>query len=152
MMAFAGLAAASGLAAFPEPEKTKPVEDILFIEVEDGVAALDVFSIRSDATSSAPPLAASAARSNSPPGEDPPAASVAAYTTAAVTALADKAATPAVPATQCSRWGDNQRGRKSQAAKQLAASAALNKPLGTTRGLGHISESDRATTTTTDTV
>ena len=149
MMASAGLAAAPRSAASPEPEKTKPVDDIVVIEVDDRVAALDV--IPADATSSAPPAAASAAGANSPPGEDPPAASVVADSTAATTALADKAATPAAPATQRNGRGGNQRGRKSQAAKQLAASAALNKPLGTTRGLEHSSESDTTTTTTTDT-
>jgi len=49
MMASAGLATASGSAAFPEPETTKPVEDVLVIEVDDRVAALDV--IPADATS-----------------------------------------------------------------------------------------------------
>jgi len=42
MMASAGLAAAPGSAASPEPAKTKSVEDIPVVEVEDGVAALDV--------------------------------------------------------------------------------------------------------------
>jgi len=119
------------------------------IEVDDRVAASDFMP--ADATSSAPPVAASAAGANSPPGEDPPAASVAADTTAAATAVADKAATPAAPATERSAGGYNQRGRKSQAAKQLAPSAALNKPLGTARGLEHSSESDTTKTTTTDT-
>jgi len=149
MMASAGLAAAPGSAASPEPERTKPEEYILVIEADDRAAALDVFP--ADATSSAPPAAASAAGANSPPGEDPPAASVAADCTAAATDLADKAAKPAAPETQRNGGGDNQRGRKSQAAEQLAASAALNKPLGTTRGLEHSSESDTATNTTTDT-
>jgi len=151
MMASAGLAADSKSAASPEPAKTRSVEDILVVEVDDGVAALDVSSILADATSSAPPAPASAAGANLPPGEDPPAASVAADTTAAATALAEKAATPAAPATQPSRGGDNQRGRKFQAAKQLAAAAAVNKALETTRGLEHSSESDTTTTTTTDT-
>jgi len=149
MMASACLAAAPGSAASLEPEKTKPVEDILVIEVDDRVAALDV--IPADATSSAPPAAASAAGANLPLGEDPPAASVAADRTAAATAPADKAATPAAPATQRNGGGDNQRGRKSRAATQLAASAALNKPLGTIRGLEHSSESDTTRTTITDT-
>jgi len=39
----------------------------------------------------------------------------------------------------------------SQAAKQLAASAALKKPLETTRGIEHSNESDTTTKTTTDT-
>jgi len=151
MMANAGLAAAPGSAASPEPAKAKSVEDFLVVEVDDGVAALDVSSIPADATSSAPPAPASAAGANSPPGEDPPAASVDADATAAATALADKAATPAAPPIQPSGGGDNQRGRKSQAAKQLAASAALNNPLETTRGLEHSSQSDTATTNTTDT-
>jgi len=135
----------------PKPAKTKPVTDILVVEVDDGVAALDLSSSPADAMSSAPPAPASGAGANSPPGEDPPAASVAADTTAAATALIDKAATPAAPATQRSGGGDNQRGRKSQATKQLAASAALNKPLETTRGLEHSSESDTKTKTTADT-
>ena len=98
MMESAGLAAAPGSGASPEPEKTKPVEDVLVIEVDDRVAALDV--IPADATSSAPPAAASAARANSPPVEDPPAASVAGDSTAAATTLAHKVTTPAAPATQ----------------------------------------------------
>jgi len=151
MMASAGLAADPKSAASLEPAQTKSVEDILVVEVDDGVTALDVPSIPADATSSAPPAPASAAGANSPPGEAPPAASVAADTTAAATALTDKAATPASPATQPSGAGDNQRGRKSQAEMQLAASAALNKALETTRGLEHSSESDTTTTTTTDT-
>jgi len=135
----------------PKPAKTKPVTDNLVVEVDDGVAALDLPSIPADAMSSASPAPASGAGANSPPGEDPPAASVAADTTAAATALVDKAATPAAPATQRSGGGDNQRGRKSQATKQLAASASLNKPLETTRGLEHSSESDTKTKTTADT-
>jgi len=111
MMASAGLAAAPRSAASPEPEKTKPVDDIVVIEVDDRVAALDV--IPADATSSAPPAAATAAGANSPPGEDPPTASVVADSTAATTALADKAATPAAPATQRNGGGDNERGSKS---------------------------------------
>jgi len=151
MIESAGLAAAPGSAASPEPAKTKSVEDILVVEVEDGVAALDVFSIPAGATSSAPPAPASAAGANSPPGEDPQAASVAADSTAAATAMEDKAVTQAAPATQPSGGGNSQGGRMSQAAKQLAASAALNKPLETTRGLEHSSEFDTMTTTTTDT-
>jgi len=150
MMATAGLAVAPGSDASPEPAKTKSVEDILVVEVDDGVAALVVSSIPADATSSAPPAPASAAGATSPLGEDPPAASVAADTTAAATALANRAATPVAPATEPSGEGDNQRGRKSQAAKQLAASEALNKSLETTRGLEHRSESDTTTTTTTE--
>jgi len=151
MMASAGHAAAPVSAASPEPVKTKSLEDILVVEVYDGVAALDVSSIPAEATSSAPPAPASAAGASSPPGEDPPAASVAANATAAAKGLAEKAATLAAPATQPSGGGDNQRGRNSQAAKQLAASAALSKPLETTRSLEHSSESDMTTTTTTDT-
>ena len=151
MMACAGLAAAPGSAASAGPAKTKSVEDIFDVGVHDGVAALDVSSIPADATSSAPPAPASAAGANSPPVEDPQVALVAADTIAAATALTDKAATPASPATQPSGAGDNQRGRKSQAEMQLAASAALNKALETTRGLEHSSESDTTTTTTTDT-
>ena len=140
MMANSVLADALGSDAAPEPEKKNPVEDIFAIEVADGVAALDIFSIPADETSSAPPASASAAGAKSPPGEDPPAASVAAGTAAAAKVLEDKAATPAAPATQRSAGGDNQRGRKSQAAKQLAASAALHNPLGTTRSLEHSSK------------
>jgi len=151
MMESAGLAAAPGSAASPEPAKTKSVEDIPVVEVEDGVAALDVSSIPADATSSAPPAPASAAGANSRPGEDPTAASVAADTTSAAKALADKAATPVAPSTLPSGGGDNQHGHKPRAAKQLAASAALNKPHVTTRGLEHSRESDLTTTTTTDT-
>jgi len=148
MMESAGLAAAPGSASSPEPEKTEPVEDIVVIEVDDHVAALDV--IPADATSSARPAAGSAAGANSPPAEDPPAASVAVDTTAAATSVADKLATPAAPETKRDGGGGNQRGRKSQTSKQLAVSAALNKRLGTTRGLEHSSESEETTTTTTD--
>jgi len=150
MMASAGLAEKPAPPAPPKTAKTKPVTDILVVEVDDGVAALDVLSIPADATSSALPTPASTAAANWPPGEDPPAASVAADTTAAATAPANKAATPAAPAKQRSGGGDNQRGRKAQAAKQLAASASLNKPLETTRGLEHSSEYEATTTTTTE--
>jgi len=148
MMASAGLAEKPAPPAPQKPAKSKPVTDILVVEVDDGVAALDVSSIPADATSSAPPAPASTTGANSPPGEDPTAASVAANTTAAATAPADKAATPAAPAKQRSGRGDNQRGRKAQAAKQLAASASLNKPLKTIRGLEHRSKSEKTTTTT----
>jgi len=100
MMASAGLAAASGLGVSPEPAKTSPEEDINVVELDDGVAALDVTPPPADATSSAPPAAASAAGANSPPGKDPQAASTAAGRNAAERAPADKAATPAAPATQ----------------------------------------------------
>ena len=134
----------------PRPAKTEPVTDVLVVEVDHGVAALDVSSIPADATSSAPPAPASAAGANSPPGEDPPAASVAVDTTAASTAVEYKTTTPAPPATQRSGGGDNHRGRKSQATQQLAASAALNKLLQTARGLQHSSEAEMTTTSTTD--
>ena len=150
MMASAGLAAASGLGVSPEPAKTSPEEDMNVVELDDGVAALAVTPPPADATSSAPPAAASAAGANSPPGEDPQAASTAAGRNAAERAPADKAATSAAPATQPRGGGDNQRGRKSQAAKQRAASAALNEALQTTRGLEHSSESETTTATTTD--
>jgi len=71
--------------------------------------------------------------------------------------LAEKPAPPAPPeaartkhATDILVVEDSQRGRKAQAAKQLAASASLNKPLETTRGLEHSSESKTTTTTTTE--
>jgi len=155
MMASAGLAEKPAPPAPPKPTppkpaKTKPATDILVVGVDDGVAALDVSSIPADATSLAPPAPASTAGANSPPAEDPPAASEAADTTAAATAPADKAATPAAPAKQRSGGGDNQRGREAQAAEQLAASASLNKPLETTCGLEHSSESKTTTTTTTE--
>jgi len=151
MMANSVLAAALGSDAAPSPEEKNPVEDMLVIEVADGVAALDIFSIPADETSSAPPASASATGAKTPPGEDPPASSVAAGTAAAAKVLAHKAATPAAPATQRSAGGDNQRGRKSQAAKQLAASEALHNPLGTTRRCEHGSTSDTPKTTITDT-
>jgi len=66
-----------------------------------------------------------------PPGEDPPAVPVAADN-AAARAVAAEAEFPAAPAARGSGGSDNQRGRKSQAAKQRAASAALNKQLDTT--------------------
>jgi len=150
MMASAGLAEKPAPPASPEPAKTTPVTDILVFVVDDGVAALDVSSIPADANSSAPPAPASTAGANSPSGEDPPAAPVAGHTTSAATAPADKAATPAAPAKQRSGGGENQRGRKAQAARQLAASASLNKPLKTTRGLEHSNQSETTTTTTTE--
>jgi len=150
MMASAGLAEKPAPPAPPKPAKTKPATNILVVEVDDGVDALDVSFIPADATSSAPPAPASAAGANSPPGEDPPAASVAADTTAAATAPADKAATPAAPAKQRTGRGENQRGGKAQAAKQLCGSAYFNKPLETTRGLEHSSESETTTKTTTE--
>jgi len=107
MMTSAVLAADPGWTASPETAKTSSVEGILVFEVDDDVAALEVSSIPADATLSAPPAAASAAGANSPPGEDPPEASVAADSTAAATALVDKVATPAAPATQRSGGGDN---------------------------------------------
>jgi len=148
MMARAGLAEKPAPPASPKPAKTKPLTDILVVEVDDGVAALDVSSIPADPTSSAPPAPASTAKANSPSGEDPPAAPVGADATSAATAPADKAATPSAPAKQHSEGGDNQRGRKAQAAKKLAASASLNKPLETTRGLEHSGKSETTTKTT----
>jgi len=150
MMASAGLAEKSAPPAPPKPAKTKSVTDILVVEVDDVVAALDVSFFPADATSSAPPAPASPAGANSPPGEDPPAASVAADTTAAATTSADKAAIPAAPAKHHSSGGDNQCGRMAQAAKQLAASSSLNEPLKTTRGLEHSSESEATPTTIMD--
>jgi len=129
MMASTGLAEKPAPPASPKPAKTKPVTETLVVEVDDGVAALDVSSIPADATSSAPPAPASTAGANSPAGENPRAASVAADSTAAATAPADKAATPAALAKQRSGGGENKCGRKAQAAKQLAASASLNKRL-----------------------
>ena len=66
-------------------------------------------------------------------------------------ALAAEEASPAALPARGIGGGDNQRGRQSQAAKQRAASAALNKHLNTTGGLDHSSESDTKTTITEDT-
>jgi len=150
MMQAAGLAAPPAPAPTPAPPARIAVNEIHVVEVDDGVAAMEVTTLAADASSSAPPAAGSAAGANAPPGEDPPAAPVAADT-AAATALAAEAESPAAPPARGSGGGDNQRGRKSQAAKQRAASAALNKQLDTTRGLDQSSESDTTTTTTTDT-
>jgi len=150
MMQAAGLAAPPAPAPTPAPPARSAVKEIHVVEVDDGVAAMEVTTLAADASSSAPPAGGSAAGANAPPGEDPPAAPVAADT-AAATALAAEAESPAAPPARGSGGGDNQRGRKSQAAKQRAASAALNKQLDTTRGLDQSSESDTTTTTTTDT-
>ena len=150
MMQAAGLAAPPAPAPTPAPPARSAAKKIHVVEVGDGVAAMEVTTLAADASSSAPPAAGSAAGANAPPGEDPPAARVAADT-AAATALAAGAKSPAAPPARGSRGGDNQRGRKSQAAKQRAASAALSKQLDTTRGLDQSSESDTTTTTTTDT-
>ena len=150
MMQAAGLAAPPAPAPSPAPPAHSAVDEINVVEVDDGVADMDVTPPAADASSSAPPAAGSAAGANAPPGEDPPAAPVAADT-AGTTALAAEAASPAAPPARGNGGGDNQRGRKSQAAKQRAASAALSKQLDTTRGLDHSSESDTTTTTTEDT-
>jgi len=146
----AGLAAAPAPAPTPVPPIRKAVDEINVVDVYDGVADMDVTPLAADASSSAPPAAGSAVGANAPPGEDLPAAHVAAET-AGATALAAQAASPTAPAAGGNGGGDNQRGRKSQAAKQRAPSAALRKQLDTFRGLDHSSETDTTTTTTEDT-
>jgi len=111
---------------------------------------MDVTTLATDASSSAPPATGAAAGAHVSPGKDPPAATVAADT-AAARALAAEAELPGAPATRGSGGGDNQRVRESQSAKQRAASEALNKQLDTTRGLDQSRESDNTTTGTTDT-
>jgi len=150
MMQSAGLAAAPAPDPTPEPTTSSAVDEINLVEVDDGVADMDVTPLAADALSSAPPAAGSAAGANAPPGEDPPAAPVAADT-AVATVLAAEAASPAAPPARGNGGGENQRGRKSQSAKQRAASAALSKQLDTARGLDRSSESDMTTTTTEDT-
>jgi len=149
MMQAAGPAAPPAPAPTPTPPARSAAQKIHVVEVGDGVAAMEVTTPAADASSSAPLAAGSAAGAHAPPGKDPPAARVAADT-AAATALAAEAKSPAAPPARGSGGGDH-RGRKSQAAKQRAASAALNKQLDTTRGLDQNSESDTTTTTTTDT-
>jgi len=149
MMQAAGPAAPPAPAPTPTPPARSAAQKIHVVEVGDGVAAMEVTTLAADASSSAPLAAGSAAGAHAPPGKDPPAARVAADT-AAATALAAEAKSPAAPPARGSGGGDH-RGRKSQAAKQRAASAALNKQLDTTRGLDQNSESDTTTTTTTDT-
>jgi len=150
MMQAAGLAAPPAPAPTPAPPARIAVKEIHVVEVDDGVVAMDVTALAADASSSAPPPAGSAAGANAPPGEDPPAAPVAPVT-AAATALVAEAESPAAPPARGSAGGDNQRGRKSQAEKQRAASAALDKQLDTTRCRDQISESDTTATSTTDT-
>jgi len=150
MMQAAGLAAPPAPAPTPAPPARSAVKEIHVVEVDDGVAAMEGTTLAADASSSAPPAAGSAAGANAPPGKDPPAAPVAADP-AAATALAAKAESHAAPPARGSGGGDNQRGRKSQAEKQRAAFAALNKQLDTTRGLDQSSQYDTTTTTTTDT-
>jgi len=120
------------------------------VERDDGVADMDVTPLAADASSSAPPAARSAAGANTPPGEDPPAEPVAADT-AATAALETETASPTALAARGNVGGYNQHGRKSQAAKQPAAFAALNEQLDTTRGLDHSTDSDTKTTTSQDT-
>ena len=134
MMQAAGLAAPPAPAPTPAPPARSAVKEIHVVEVDDGVAAMEVTTLAADASSSAPPAAGSAAGANAPPGEDPPAAPVAADTVAA-TALTAEAQSPAAPPARGSGGGANQRGRQSQAAKQPAASLALSKQLDTARGL-----------------
>jgi len=150
MMQSAGLAAARAPAPPPEPPTSSAVDEINVVEVDDGVADMDVTPPAADASSSAPPAFGSAAGAKAPPGGDPPAAPVA-TDTAGTAALAAEAASPAAPAARGNGGGDNQRGRKSQATKQRAASAALRRQLDTSRGLDYISESDTTMTTTEDT-
>jgi len=150
MMQSAGLAAAPAPAPTQDPPTSSAADEINVVEVDDGVADMDVTPLAADASSSAPPAAGSAAGANAPPGEDPPAAPVAADTDGE-TALAAEVASPAAPPARGNGGEDNQRGRKSKAAKQRAASAALRNQLDSTRGLDHSSESDTTTTTTEDT-
>ena len=150
MMQSAGLAAAPAPAPTPEPPKISAVDEIHVVEVDDGVTDMDVTPLAADASSSAPPAAGASAGASAPPVEDPPEAPVAANT-AGATALAAETASPASPAARGNGGGENQRGRKSQAAKQRASSEALNKQLDTTRGLDDSSESDTTTTATEDT-
>jgi len=86
----AGLAAPPKPAPTPAPPARSTAKKIHVVEFGDGVAAMKVTTLASDASSSAPPAAGSAAGANAPPGKDPPAARVAADT-AAATALAAKA-------------------------------------------------------------
>jgi len=124
MMQSAGLALASAPAPTPEPPTRSAVEKINVEELDDGVADMEVTPLTAHASSLAPPAAGSAAGANAPPGEDPPAAPVAADTAGAPD-LAAEASSPAAPPARGDGGGDNQRGRKSQAAKQRAACAAL---------------------------
>jgi len=149
MMQSAELAAATAPAPTPEPPNVSAVDAIHVVKVDDGVTDMDVTPLAADASSSAPAAGASAG-ANAPPGEDPPVAPVAART-AGATAMAAEAASPAAPPARGNGGGENQRGRQSQAAKQRASSAALNKQLDATRGLDDSSESDTTTTTTEDT-
>jgi len=120
------------------------------VYVDDGVAAMEVTTLAADASPSAPQASGSAAGANVPPGENPPAAAVAGDT-ASQTALAEEAESPAAPPARGSEGDDKQRGRKSQAAQQRAAFAALNKQRSKFRGLDQSSESDTNATTTTNT-
>jgi len=150
MMQAAGLAAPPATAPTPAPPARSAVKEILVVGVDDDVAAMEGTTLAADASSSAPPAAGSAAGANAPPGREPPAAPVAANT-AAARALAAEAESPAAPPARGRGEGDNQRGRKSKAAKQRAAAAVLNKQPDTTRGFDLSSESATTTTTTTDT-
>jgi len=68
MMQSAGVAAAPALAPAPEPSTSSAVDEINVVEVDDGVADIDVTPSAADASSSAPPAAGSAAGANAPLG------------------------------------------------------------------------------------
>jgi len=150
MMKCAGMEAAPAPPASSELGTGNVADEIHVVEVDDGVAALDVTSTPADATSSALPDAGTAAGANAPPGREPPAAPVAGRP-AADRALAAVAAKRTASKTPGNGEGGYRRGRNSQAAKQHAASAALKQQLKTTRGLEQTSESETTTTTTMDT-
>jgi len=134
MMKSASMEATPAPPASSELGTANVADQIHVLEVDDGVAALDVTSTAADATSSALTDAGPAAGANAPPGREPPAAPVAGGP-AADRAQAAEAAKRTVSNTPRNGDGGYRRGRKAQAAKQQATSAALKQQLRTTRGL-----------------
>eukprot|EP00168_Porphyra_purpurea_P013391 TRINITY_DN3686_c0_g1_i1.p1 TRINITY_DN3686_c0_g1~~TRINITY_DN3686_c0_g1_i1.p1 ORF type:complete len:411 (-),score=98.22 TRINITY_DN3686_c0_g1_i1:111-1343(-) len=147
MMMSAGVDTAPETPATSAQEDPSVSDEIHVVDVDDGVAALDVAPTTTHATSAAPPATDRAVGAQAPPAREPPAAS-AAGRTAVNRALAAQAVMSAASTTAGRRGGRAQRGRTAQDAKERAAAAALEQELDTTRGLDHSSPSATTTATT----
>jgi len=143
----------AGMEAAPAPPSSSKIgtgnvsDEIHVVILTDRVASLDVISTDVDAASSAFPDAGSAAAANAPPAREPPAARVAGGPSA-LRALVAEAAKRTASKTLGRGEGGYRQVRKSQAAKQQAASAALKPQLRTTRGFEQTSDSEPTAATT----
>ena len=106
MMKSAGLAAAPAQAPKPEHPKSSAVHEINVVEVDDGVADMNITALAADASSSEPLAAGSASGVNPPTGVDSPALLEAADT-AGPTAQASETALPTVPPARSNGCGIN---------------------------------------------